>query len=299
MTKCFFTDLENITKLNLKEARKSIRVAVAWINFNHYGAIFDELLDKGVEIKILLNNDGINQRYISNIQYLNSRGAKIRLVNFSGIMHHKFCVIDEKICMFGSFNWTESADVRNIENLNLCDDYNVVAKYLLEFNALWELDRDDIRVLTKPACCPICKKPTVNILFMEQVGDYQTRIDVLQQCDCLQKKVYTDYYELSVYNDYIALIDKFENEIAAMQECGDVISCQQLIAQEDFVVANYLSNFRNNRMGLPIIHAVGVNTWKWFDKHDGKWVYKIIWKERGTERYIKDEYEIYDENFLL
>ena len=30
-----------------------------------------------------------------------------------------------------------------------------------------------------------------------------------------------------------------------------------------------------------------------------KWIYKIIWKERGTEGYIYDEYEIFDENFLL
>lgn len=47
---------------------------------------------------------------------------------------------------------------------------------------------------------------------------------------------------------------------------------------------------------LPIIHAVGVKTWKWLDKHDGELVYKIIWKERGTERYIEDEYEIFDEH---
>ena len=299
MTECFFTNLETIAISNLKEARKSIRAAVAWINFRHYGDVFDELLDKNVKIKILLNNDGINQRYMEDIQYLNSRGAEIRLVNFSGIMHHKFCVIDKKLCMFGSFNWTESANVRNVEDLNLCDDYNVVAKYLLEFKALWDLGKDDIRLLTRPVCCPRCKTPIVNILFMEQEGEYQTRIDVMQQCFCSQKKVYTDYYDLSVYNNYIALIDKFDNEIAAMQESGDIMMYQQLIIQEDFTVANYLSNFRNNRMGLPIIHAVGVKTWEWFDKHDGKWIYKIIWKERGTEGYIYDEYEIFDENFLL
>ena len=175
----------------------------------------------------------------------------------------------------------------------------MVAKYLLEFKALWDLGKDDIRLLTRSVCCPRCKKPIVNILFMEQEGEYQTRIDVMQQCFCSQKKVYTDYYDISVYNNYIALIDKFDNEIAAMQESGDIMMYQQLIIQEDFTVANYLSNFRNNRMGLPIIHAVGVKTWEWFDKHDGKWIYKIIWKERGTEGYIYDEYDIFDENFLL
>ena len=66
-----------------------------------------------------------------------------------------------------------------------------------------------------------------------------------------------------------------------MQENGNTIEYQRLVDQEDFYIANYLSNVRDNRMGLPIIHAVGVKTWKWLDKHDGELVYKIIWKERG------------------
>lgn len=81
-----------------------------------------------------------------------------------------------------------------------------------------------------------------------------------------------------------------------MQENGNTIEYQRLVDQEDFYIANYLSNVRDNRMGLPIIHAVGIKTWKWLDKHDGELVYKIIWKERGTERYIEDEYEIFDEH---
>lgn len=59
----------------LRKAKKSIKAAVAWINFNHYGSILEELLNRGVKIKILLNNDDINLRYINYIQYLNGKGA--------------------------------------------------------------------------------------------------------------------------------------------------------------------------------------------------------------------------------
>lgn len=294
MTECFFTNLENIAILQLKRAQKSIRAAVAWINFKHYGAVFEELLDRGVKIKIMLNNDGINMRYISEIQYLNDKGADIRLVSFAGIMHHKFCVIDKRICMFGSFNWTESANIRNIEDLNICDEFNVVADYLLEFKALWNLSKNDIRLLTKPACCSNCGSPIINILLMAQEGYYQTKIDVLQRCECTQKIVYTDYYDASVYNNYLGTIQQFEDDIIAVQQSGDEISYHQLVAQQEFVVANYLSTVRNNRMGMPIIHAVGVKTWKWFDKHEGEYIYKIIWKERGTNTYIRDEYEVFE-----
>lgn len=299
MMKSFFNDLENIAIENLRKANRSIRAAVAWINFNHYGGVFDELLNKGAIVKIILNNDAINRRYMNNIQYLNSRGAKIRLVSFDGIMHHKFCVIDEQVCLFGSFNWTENANMRNIEDLNICDEYKVVSEYLLEFKALWKLSKADIRLLTRPLCCRKCGRAVINILFMKQEGDYQTRINVLQQCGCSQDVIYTGYYDVSVYFNYIGLINRFDNDIAEMQESKDAIEYQRLVDQENFYIANYLSNVRDNRMGLPIIHAVGVKTWKWLDKHNGEWVYKIVWKERGTERYIEDEYEIFNEDIEL
>lgn len=294
MTRCYFTNLEDVAICQLKNTQKSIKAAVAWINFAHYGRILEELLNRSVKIKILLNNDGINQRYIADIQYLNSLGADIRLVSFTGIMHHKFCIIDKRICMFGSFNWTQSANIRNIEDLNICDEVPFVNNYLLEFNALWNLSRRDIQLLRHPQCCRICGKPIINILFMEPEGYYQTKIDVLQQCGCEQKIVYTDYYDVSVYNNYEAAIHQFEDDIAAVQQSGDEVTYYQLVAQQDFVIANYLSLVRANRMGLPIIHAVGVKSWEWFDKHDGEYVYKIIWKERGTSSYIQDEYDIND-----
>ena len=290
--RCYFTKLENIAISELKNAQKSIKAAVAWINFSIYGNLLQELLQRNIKIKILLNNDGINQRYLNDIQHLNSIGANIRLVNFTGIMHHKFCVIDNKICMFGSFNWTQNANIRNIEDLNICDEISFVNSYLLEFRALWDLSKTDIRLLRNPQHCEVCKTPIVNILFMEQEGYNETKIDVMQQCGCKQRIIYTDYYDVSVYSNYLAAVEKFEDDIAMAQQSGDEILYYQLMAQQDFVIANYLSLVRTNRMGLPIIHAVGVKSWEWYNKDDGEFIYKIIWKERGTEPYVENEYPI-------
>ena len=292
MINCYFTNLESIAICELRKAEISIKAAVAWINFNHYGYVLEELLNLGVKIEILLNNDCNNLRYIKHIEHLNERGADIRLVSFAGIMHHKFCVIDKHLCMFGSFNWTQNANIRNIEDLNICDEVSFVNNYLLEFKALWNLSKTDIQLLLHPSYCSICKNPIINILFMEVEGNYKTKIDIVQQCGCQQKIVYTDYYDASVYNEYVGSIHQFEDDIWAAKESGDETTYYQLIAQQDFVVANYLSLVRNNRMGMPIIHAVGVKEWKWFNKHDGEFIYKVIWKERGTNSYVQDEYEI-------
>lgn len=292
MIRCYFTNLEDVAISELKKAKKSIKAAVAWINFSIYGELLKELLNRNIKIKILLNNDGVNQRYLNDIQYLNSIGANIRLVNFTGIMHHKFCIIDKQICMFGSFNWTQNANIRNIEDLNICDEPSFVNNYLLEFKALWDLSKTDIKLLRNPQRCEVCQNPIINILFMEQEGYNETKIDVMQQCECGQRIVYTDFYDISVYNNYLAAVDKFDDDIAMAQQSGDEILYYQLVAQRDFVIANYLSIVRANRMGLPIIHAVGVKSWEWYNKHEGDFVYKIIWKERGTEQYVEDGYPI-------
>ncbi|EFM39662.1 endonuclease family protein [[Eubacterium] yurii subsp. margaretiae ATCC 43715] len=292
MVRCYFTNLENVAISELKNTQKSIKAAVAWINFSIYGGLLKELLERNVKIKILLNDDGINQRYLNDIQYLNSIGANIRLVNFTGIMHHKFCILDKRICMFGSFNWTQNANIRNIEDLNICDEVSFVNNYLLEFKALWDLSKTDIKLLRNPQHCEVCKNPIINVLFMEQEGDNETKVDVMQQCGCSQRIVYTDFCDIGVYNNYLAAVETFDDDIAIAQQSGNEILFYQLAAQQDFVIANYLSLVRTNRMGLPIIHAVGVKSWKWYDKHDGDFVYKIIWKERGTEQYVEDEYPI-------
>lgn len=292
MIRCYFINLQNITMSELRATKHSIKAAVAWINFKYYGDIFLELLDRGVKIKILLNDDGINQRYLDDIAFLNSQGAQIRLVRYSGIMHHKFCVIDKSKCLFGSFNWTDSANIRNIEDLNICDEIALVNSYMLEFKALWELSKSDIKLLRNPLRCNYCHEPLVNILFMEQEGDWQTKIDVIQQCACKQITIFTDYYDIGVYNNYLGAIQQFEDDICMAHQSGDEILYYQLVSQQDFVIANYLSSVRHNRMGCPIIHAVGVKNWEWFNKHDGAYCYKIIWKERNTSVYIEDEYPI-------
>ena len=62
-----------------------------------------------------------------------------------GIMHEKFCVIDNQIVISGSYNWTDNAELRNAEHINITENDNELAtKYSLEFNRLFSLgDKDE------------------------------------------------------------------------------------------------------------------------------------------------------------
>ena len=53
-------------------------------------------------------------------------------------MHHKFALIDQRVLVNGSFNWTRSATEYNQENILVTDEQGLVAAYLREFESLWE-----------------------------------------------------------------------------------------------------------------------------------------------------------------
>ena len=294
MTKCYFENLENIVISNLARTETKVRIAVAWINFNIYGTVINSLIDKRVRVKILLQDDFSNHRYDSIINQMNAKGAEIRFVDFRGIMHHKFCIIDQKICLFGSFNWTQNANTRNIEDVNICDEPQIIFGYGTEFKAMWELSKTDIALLRNPVRCLGCGLPIVNVLLMDQEGDYQTEIRVLQICGCDQREIYRDYFDISVYNNYVGLIDCFSEQLEEAYAYNDDVAYNEITARMDFTLSSYLSNIRKNRMGFNIIHAAGFREWVWFDKHDGEFVYRIRWKERFTSAYIQDTYDIMD-----
>lgn len=207
-------------------------------------------------------------------------------------MHHKFCLIDRKLCLFGSFNWTKNATTVNIEDLNICDEYNIIFNYSLEFKALWKLSGEDISVIRRPKMCPKCRGSIFNMMFFEPDGDYHTRVDIVEVCDCSQNNMHNDYCDINFYNNYMDMVHKYCEEIENAIQCKDEVAENQIVAQMDFVIKNYLSKVRDNRMGFQIIHAVGVKKWEWNNKDDGEYVYRIIWKERGTSVYIKDKYYI-------
>ena len=52
-------------------------------------------------------------------------------------MHNKYAIIDESVVITGSFNWTTQAINNNQENLLFYEDKELCAKYLKEFNKLW------------------------------------------------------------------------------------------------------------------------------------------------------------------
>jgi phosphatidylserine/phosphatidylglycerophosphate/cardiolipin synthase-like enzyme len=91
---------------------------------------------RGVDIKIINDATNAHTKY-SVHKILRKSGIKVKTENYAGKMHMKSIIIDDKISVLGSMNYTKSANLRNDENILII--YNSeIAKYLKgTFMYLW------------------------------------------------------------------------------------------------------------------------------------------------------------------
>jgi phosphatidylserine/phosphatidylglycerophosphate/cardiolipin synthase-like enzyme len=91
-----------------------------------------------VRIRILTDREKIESDGPA-LRKLRSAGIAIRSLGVveQSLMHNKFAVFDDRVVATGSYNWTQSAERANYENLVLLDDSEVVTRFQGEFNRLW------------------------------------------------------------------------------------------------------------------------------------------------------------------
>ena len=53
-------------------------------------------------------------------------------------MHNKFVIIDQRIVMTGSYNWTARATKANQENVVVIENSYLTTTFITEFNKLWK-----------------------------------------------------------------------------------------------------------------------------------------------------------------
>jgi phosphatidylserine/phosphatidylglycerophosphate/cardiolipin synthase-like enzyme len=129
-----FLDIQNKILDALDGGKVSIRVVMAWFTNE---ALFNKLLEKhnvGVDVQVAIYDDGVNRKHgvdISKVPHkMIKRGQR------GGLMHDKFCIIDNQVVVTGSYNWTNNAEFRNDENITIEHDPDQATKYSIEYRRL-------------------------------------------------------------------------------------------------------------------------------------------------------------------
>ncbi|MDE3954158.1 phospholipase D-like domain-containing protein [Glaesserella parasuis] len=138
-TEALFSNFAERISTELSQAESSIYIAVAWLTNRD---LFNILVDKaksGVTVQLLLSNDEINQNSSLDFSRLKIGNSVAYLVGDgkSDLMHNKFCVIDRRVVMTGSYNWSYKAEKNNHENIVITtDDFELADQFIAQFKQI-------------------------------------------------------------------------------------------------------------------------------------------------------------------
>ena len=130
-----FVGIEEKIITELDKAMATIHVCVAWFTNERLKDKLLEKYEKGIDVKVIIFDDGINKKNAVNLGGIPN--IKIRAER-KGIMHKKFCVIDNNTVITGSYNWTNNAEHRNDENIAVISkDLKLASQHTYDFNRMW------------------------------------------------------------------------------------------------------------------------------------------------------------------
>ena len=110
-------------------ARESIEVQAYSFTSAPIASALAQANERGVRVQVILDKSNRTARY-SGADYLVHHGIPTRIDAAHAIAHNKVLIIDDRVVLTGSFNFTSAAEKHNAENLLVLHDPELAAEYL-------------------------------------------------------------------------------------------------------------------------------------------------------------------------
>ena len=125
-------------------------------------------------------NHEINHDCNINYRELTNNGGKIFWIGKEGayapLMHNKFCIIDNSILIFGSYNWTQKAKSNHESITVIEEDYNLILDFNQEFDKIKDkyynpnAEIDWLKIVIR-------LETLVNVIKLEDLEDIKYQIE--------------------------------------------------------------------------------------------------------------------------
>lgn len=128
---------ENAILKAISQANKTVDVAMYTFTSQPLAAALAEAENRRIEVRVYLDKSQKNGKY-SQAANLAAAGCEVKFEDSSGLMHNKFCVIDSRLLITGSYNWTKAAETKNDENLLMIPDKSLAEIFEGKFEEYWK-----------------------------------------------------------------------------------------------------------------------------------------------------------------
>ncbi|XP_057310726.1 uncharacterized protein LOC130648684 [Hydractinia symbiolongicarpus] len=121
----------------LASSRKSLDVCVFTITSQDLADVLIQQHKAGIVVRVITDCEKMDLN-CSQIERFRASGIQVRHDKTSYFMHHKFAIVDKKVLINGSFNWTRQAITGNQENVIITEAVDLIKPYCKQFEHLWE-----------------------------------------------------------------------------------------------------------------------------------------------------------------
>ena len=151
--------------VSLHGAQKTVDICMYSLSAQRVVNKCIDLHRRGVRVRVISNdfsdkNDKLSFAYMltndklhikKSMAMFQKSGIEVRYFKMGlGYMHNKFAIIDDKILINGSFNWTEYGLRHNYEDFVMTNDQKLVAYYADQFDDYWRRLDDPMVAWTFP-----------------------------------------------------------------------------------------------------------------------------------------------------
>jgi len=190
-----FTNIQDELITRIQDAKDSLKIAVTWFtNHDLFKAVVKKLDNPKFEVSLIVLNDRINNKKEGvNFQELIDKKGNFYYSGIDNMVHHKFCLIDDKTLINGSYNWTYYAENRNWENIVVLDNVDIVKAFIEEFEKVIQSHEKIYDVSSK-------QKMDIGINLNEYLTTYytfQAKKEEQQGNDMAVAKIYTEILRLN------------------------------------------------------------------------------------------------------
>ena len=117
----------------LENARESIFFLAYSFTSNQLGEILRQKAEADVNVAGVMDEEQVQSNEGTEFDPFRQADLDVRRDGIDGLMHHKVFIIDETIVVMGSYNFSQSAEERNDENLLIIYDPVIAQQFLAEF----------------------------------------------------------------------------------------------------------------------------------------------------------------------
>jgi phosphatidylserine/phosphatidylglycerophosphate/cardiolipin synthase-like enzyme len=117
----------------LDSAEESIYFLAFSFTSNELGLVVRQKAEAGLTIRGVMDDGQIRSNQGTEFDPFRQAGLEVLIDGIDGQMHHKVFIIDEKIVVLGSYNFSKAAEERNDENLLIVYDAEIAEQFLQEF----------------------------------------------------------------------------------------------------------------------------------------------------------------------